>query len=817
MSIELNGYPQEVLFNDAVGGLAGKNIILNGGFDFWTRGTTSTVAGYIADRWYHNASASTTFAKETTIVAPRSATSFKMTAGATATMYIQQAIETNKLTLISGQAVTISAHISGSVATPMSVKLFYSLTANNPVTGTWTAITAAVGGSGTSGVSPNFSRISGTFIVPATALSLLYQVTTTSTVASGVIIYIGNCQIEQGNTASAFTRSAGDINLEVVEAGSAAQDGVLVSTGASSGPNGSGTNSWAGYNVAGKNAIINGGMDVWQRNTSFSVPSAFQTYAADRFQVFNAGANEALTVARQATNDTTNLPFIQYCTRVQRNSGQTGTTLTQYGQTLESINSIPFAGKTITFSFYARAGANFSAASNLLGYSVQSGTGTDQNLFSGFTGATNVINAIATLTTTWQRFTYSGTVAATATQLGVQFAYTPTGTAGTNDYYEVTGVQLELGSVATTFSRAGGNSNLEVASSGSVGFDGVLVSGNSSTNPSGSGTNAWASYIVAGKNLIANGAFDVAQRGTSASFTGTVQYYIDQWYSYLDPAVTATISQISVNGITDNAPAGVQYALRSNCTTNVTSSSRTLAISITEGAMAYAGQTLTLSYYLRVGSGVTSVIGSNFSTRAAKTSTTSDISSTGSFPLSTFNTSTFTRVTQQIYVTSATVTNSANLFELDIGINQVAGVNSYFDITGVQLEVGTVATPFSRKGGTVVGEINECRRYYYRHANTSAATTYPWNSMGVSTTTAYWGVDFPISMRAAPILSDASGVGLTTATSLFTGGTTTLFSTASEPNGCTLVYTHTAATLTASSFYLVLIGTGGYLGFSSEV
>ena len=203
-------------------------------------------------------------------------------------------------------------------------------------------------------------------------------------------------------------------------------------------------------------------MDIWQRGTSFSVSSSFTTYAADRFQVFNSGA-EALTVARQATNDTTNLPFIQYCTRVQRNSGQTGTTLTQYGQTLESVNSIPYAGKTLTFSFYARAGANFSAASNLLGYSVQSGTGTDQNLFSVFTGATNVINSSATLTTTWQRFTYSGTVAATATQLGFQVAYTPTGTAGANDYYEITGVQLELGSVATTFSRAGGSIGGELA------------------------------------------------------------------------------------------------------------------------------------------------------------------------------------------------------------------------------------------------------------------------------------------------------------------------------------------------------------------
>jgi hypothetical protein len=213
------------------------------------------------------------------------------------------------------------------------------------------------------------------------------------------------------------------------------------------------------------NPIINSTFNVWQRGTSISVPSAFSTYAADRFQVFNAGANEALTVARQPTSDTTNLPFIQYCTRFQRNSGQTGTTLTQYGQTLESINSIPFAGKTITFSFYARKGADFSATSNTLAYSVQSGTGTDQNVFTGFTGATNVIAQGATLTTTWQRFTFTSTsvVPITATQLGLQFAYTPTGTAGANDYYEVTGVQIDVGSVALPFRTAGVSYQEELA------------------------------------------------------------------------------------------------------------------------------------------------------------------------------------------------------------------------------------------------------------------------------------------------------------------------------------------------------------------
>ena len=208
---------------------------------------------------------------------------------------------------------------------------------------------------------------------------------------------------------------------------------------------------YQGSMAAGKNAVINGALDVWQRGTSFTSPN--NVYTADRWSALISATAPTTTISRQTTGDTTNLPFIQYCARVQRNSGQTNTGALFLTQSMESVNSIPYAGKTVTFSFYARAGANFSSTSNALNALVVSGTGTDQNINGGFTGSSNVINQPATLTTTWQRFTFTGTVASTATQLGFYFTYTPTGTAGANDYFEVTGVQLELGSVATAFNR----------------------------------------------------------------------------------------------------------------------------------------------------------------------------------------------------------------------------------------------------------------------------------------------------------------------------------------------------------------------------
>jgi hypothetical protein len=124
-----------------------------------------------------------------------------------------------------------------------------------------------------------------------------------------------------------------------------------------------------------------------------------------------------------------------------------------FGQPIESINSTRFAGKNVVLSFYARSGANFSSATSILTAQVTYGTGNDQNYRNGFTGNTVVVSSPVTLTTSWQRFTISGNVNTAATQLGVQFSYTPVGTAGAADHFEITGVQLEEGLIATPFEQ----------------------------------------------------------------------------------------------------------------------------------------------------------------------------------------------------------------------------------------------------------------------------------------------------------------------------------------------------------------------------
>jgi hypothetical protein len=224
----------------------------------------------------------------------------------------------------------------------------------------------------------------------------------------------------------------------------------------------SGGNPINSLQAAGKNAVINSGMDIWQRGTSIAIAASTPSYSTDRWMLYNT-ANQASVVSRQVTGDTTNLPNIQYCARVQRNSGQTGIGVYNFAQSFETVNSIQFAGQTVTLSFYARAGVNFSPTSSILVASITTGTGTDQNrATAGYTGD-SLESVNATLTTTWQRFTITRTLPTTTTEIATMFTWTPVGTAGANDYFEITGVQLELGTTATTFSRNGSTRQAELA------------------------------------------------------------------------------------------------------------------------------------------------------------------------------------------------------------------------------------------------------------------------------------------------------------------------------------------------------------------
>lgn len=208
--------------------------------------------------------------------------------------------------------------------------------------------------------------------------------------------------------------------------------------------------------AAGRNKVINGGFEIWQRATSAAIISTGSYVTADRWYAYGG------TTGRTSSRQTTGLTGFQYCNRIARDSGNTATNAISLRQNFETVNSLPFAGQIVTLSFYARAGANYSATASGLAVQLKSGTGTDENSLS-YTGSVNVINQTATLTTSWQRFTYSGTVDVTAKELSPVFVFIPTGTAGAADYFEITGVQLETGSIATPFARNGGTYHGELS------------------------------------------------------------------------------------------------------------------------------------------------------------------------------------------------------------------------------------------------------------------------------------------------------------------------------------------------------------------
>jgi hypothetical protein len=213
------------------------------------------------------------------------------------------------------------------------------------------------------------------------------------------------------------------------------------------------------------NPIINGGVDIWQRGTSFTGSNTY-IYTADRWAWRDTSGG--LQTIGQVTSS---LPDgFQYGIRMGRNSGVTSTSAQLLQLPLETPNSIPYANQTITMSFYAKKGANFSPTQ--LSVILYSGTGTNQSVggttggAGSWTGSSAIINtsiAAATLTTSWVRYSYTVTVGSTATQLAPHFQTTGVGTAGADDFIYLTGVQIDLGSVALPFRRSGGTLAGELA------------------------------------------------------------------------------------------------------------------------------------------------------------------------------------------------------------------------------------------------------------------------------------------------------------------------------------------------------------------
>jgi len=197
------------------------------------------------------------------------------------------------------------------------------------------------------------------------------------------------------------------------------------------------------------NAVINGAFDVWQRSTD-NITAGF---VADRWTVTLGGTGQ---IRQRIVSPTGTIPRIGYAMRVSANN--TPSTVTEWAsrQSLERSNVEDFAGKQVTLSFWYRSNKTGTHGARVLGV--------------GSTGATDVsFGFVVTTADTWQRYSittdsYLGVTSWTAAEneiagyvdIGFRAGSVGFTTMAVNDYYELTGVQLEAGSVATPFVRHGG-------------------------------------------------------------------------------------------------------------------------------------------------------------------------------------------------------------------------------------------------------------------------------------------------------------------------------------------------------------------------
>ena len=209
---------------------------------------------------------------------------------------------------------------------------------------------------------------------------------------------------------------------------------------------------WAGPSVAaGKNKIINGDFNVWQRGTSITI--GVQSYWADRYSMDMVAAVPTGTASRQAfTPGTAPVAGYEgnYFGRVNITAHNNCTQYYIY-QRIEDVTT--YAGQTATLSVWIKA----DAATNIGAYLVQ---------FFGSGGSGAVVTTLSTstsITNGWVRYTFTATVPSisgktigTGSSLEIRFIL-PTSASyvriGTYDFW---GMQLEASNTATAFQTATG-------------------------------------------------------------------------------------------------------------------------------------------------------------------------------------------------------------------------------------------------------------------------------------------------------------------------------------------------------------------------
>jgi hypothetical protein len=199
-----------------------------------------------------------------------------------------------------------------------------------------------------------------------------------------------------------------------------------------------------------------------------------------------------------------------------------------------------------------------------------------------------------------------------------------------------------------------------------------------------------------------------------------------------------------------------------------------------------------------------------------------DSSGAGSPSVSTANdpktlTTSWQRFTSTVNIASiAGKTLGATNF-LGIAFRHATNSTGQFDIWGVQVEAGPVATPFRRNANSLQGELAACQRYYVRH-NSSSANTFERAGQGqaTSTTGASIVVPLPVQLRTNPSSIEFANL------SLFDGSVFTAVTSATLDNpGLKMIVVNAtvASGLTQFRPYQLMANSdsGMFLGISAEL
>ena len=200
-------------------------------------------------------------------------------------------------------------------------------------------------------------------------------------------------------------------------------------------------------NMAGRNRIINGNFDIWQRGTSFT-GNFYNSYGADRWSQgqYQSGAQSRQEVTLGQG------PKSKYCMRVSDTTAEA--TRSALSQMVEHNNSIDLAGQTVTLSFWIRFSASSRPATSEFVYQLSEYDSIDPaHSSTGATRANDIVINNGSLPTVWTKYTHTVIVASTMKNIGARFLCAEQRAASSEGdfWYEIAEVQLEAGGVATPF------------------------------------------------------------------------------------------------------------------------------------------------------------------------------------------------------------------------------------------------------------------------------------------------------------------------------------------------------------------------------